>query len=358
MNTTSHARKAARRPARAGLAGCLLLLASCGRAPEPPPPAPPAAAADETFSVMSFNLHLYGLADRTGTGRLEPKPDEERAAVVAVIARERPDILAVQEIGDPSVLAEFRDALARAGLDYPHAEYLQRGQSELNLAVLSRFPITDRQPHVDDQYTLGQAEVLVLRGFLDVEIEVGPEYRFRLLGAHLKSKVFHALGQTEMRRNEARLLNKHIRGYLKDRPDINLLVVGDFNDTPASAALREVMGSQQQYARDLRPPDEVGDVWTYFSPGDDNYSRIDYMLASEGMWPETVVERTRAIRHPLGALASDHRAILGVFRARECAPSGPTAPAPSVAAAEEPAETAPVAPGSSGSDRPSRGPPP
>ena len=307
---------------------------------------------------MNYNLHLYGLTDRTGTGRLEPKPAEERAAAVAVIARERPDVLAVQEVGDPSVLAEFRDALARAGLDYPHVEYLQRGQSELNLAVLSRFPFTDRKPHVDDQYTLGQAEVLVLRGFIDVEIEVRPQYRFRLLVAHLKSKVFHALGQTEMRRNEARLLNKHIRGYLKDRPDINLLVVGDFNDTPSSAALREVMGSQQQYARDLRPPDEVGDVWTYFSPGDDNYSRIDYMLASEGLWPETLVERTRVVRHPLGPLASDHRAILGVFRARECAPAGQAVPPPNVSAAEEPAETPPVAPGSSGSGRPARGPPP
>lgn len=331
MTTARQAWKRIRHAARAGLLAVLLAAASCGRDPAPPPAAaapPPESKAADEFSVMSFNLHLYGPADRTGTGRLEPKPDAERRAVVALIARERPDILAVQELGNPSVREEFREALARAGLEYPHVEYLQRGQSELNLAVYSRFPISDRRPRVDDRYTLGQAEIMVLRGFIDIEIEVRPDYRFRLLVAHLKAKVFHALGQTEMRRNEARLLNKHIRNHLKERPDINLLVVGDMNDTWSSAALRELMGGGQQYVRDTRPADEVGDVWTHFSPGDDEYSRIDYMLASEGMWPEMIRERTRVVRHPLGGLASDHRPLLGVFKARECPPAGPAGSPP------------------------------
>ncbi|HKL21263.1 MAG TPA: hypothetical protein VJ904_05620, partial [Tichowtungia sp.] len=43
---------------------------------------------------------------------------------------------------------------------------------------------------------------------MDVTIQVTPEYRFRLINAHLKSKVYSPLGQTEMRRNEARLLTK------------------------------------------------------------------------------------------------------------------------------------------------------
>lgn len=326
MTIASQVWKLARHAARTGLLAVLLGAASCGRdtvVPPPTPPPPAEASAPDAFSVMSFNLHLYGPADRTGTGRLDPKPEAERRAAVAIIARERPDILAVQELGNPSVREEFHEALARAGLEYPHVEYLQRGQSELNLAVFSRFPITDRRPHVDDRYTLGQAEIMVLRGFLDIEIEVRPDYRFRLLVAHLKAKVFHALGQTEMRRNEARLLNKHIRNYLKEQPDINLLVVGDMNDSWSSAALRELMGSEQQYVRDARPADEVGDVWTHFSPGDDGYNRIDYMMMSAGMWPEMVHDRTRVVRHPLGGLASDHRPLLGVFIARECPPAGP-----------------------------------
>ncbi len=284
---------------------------------------------------MTFNLHLYGPADRNGTGVLAPKPEIERNAVVAIIARERPDVLAVQEIGNPTVFAEFRYALEKAGLEYPHTEYLQRGQSELNMAVLSRFPITDPQPRTEDRYGLGAAEVAVLRGFIDVEIQVRPDYRFRLMMAHLKARVFHALGQTEMRRNEARLLNKHIRNYLKDNPEINLLVLGDLNDTFQSAALREVMGSQQQYMRDVRPADSVGDVWTHFNPGEDEYSRIDYLLVSEGMRPEVVPDKTRVVRHSMNVIASDHRPILGVFKARECKPGeGHPAEVPAVTANE------------------------
>ena len=348
----SQDRLPARRRRLVGAFTLLLAAASCGRTPAPPEA--PAEAEDE-FSVMNFNLHLYGLADRRSTGLLEPKPEAERNAVAAIIARERPDVLAVQEVGNPTVFEEFRYALKEAGLDYPHAEYLQRGQSEQNLAVLSRYPITDRQPRTEDRYSLGEAQVAVLRGFIDVEIQVRPDYKLRLLVAHLKARVFHALGQTEMRRNEARLLNKHVRAHLKENPGINLLVVGDMNDTYSSAALREIMGKQQQFVRDARPADEVGDVWTYFEPGEDEYSRIDYLLVSEGLWPELVPDRTRAVRHPLNLLASDHRPILGIFKARECAPSG-ASPFPG-ASGTEPADTLRGADDSNGSALPERDPP-
>lgn len=294
------------------------LILSCGRAPAPETVASSAPAADE-FSVMTFNLNQYNQTDRSGTGVPEPKPEREREAVIRIIAGARPDILAVQEIGNPSVFAEFRYELEKAGLNYPHVEYLQRGQSELNLAVLSRFPLTDRRPRTEDRYSIGEAQIAVLRGFIDVEIKVHPEYRFRLMVAHLKSKVFHQFGQTEMRRNEARLLNKHVRAWLKDNPEINLVVVGDFNDVYSSAALREVMGSNQQYLRDLRPADVVGDVWTFMDPTRDEYSRIDYILVSPGMWPEVVFEKTQVVRDRLNVLASDHRPLLAVFKARESA---------------------------------------
>lgn len=304
--------------------GWVLLAASCGRAPAPVTPAPavsePSVAAtediplaDDEFSVMTFNLHYYALADRGGP-QPEQKPAREREAVVDIIARIKPDILAVQEMGNRAIFEEFRAALHAAGLNYPHQEFLQRGQSELNMAVLSRYPMTDRQPRLDDRYSIGEAEIAVLRGFVDVEIEVAPEYRFRLMTAHLKSKVFHQLGQTEMRRNEARLLNKHVRNFLKDTPDINLLVVGDFNDNPGSAALREVAGADQQYLQDVRPVDFVGDAWTYFDPGADQYSRLDYMLVSYGMAPEVVREKTRVIRDRLNMVGSDHRPVVTVFK--------------------------------------------
>jgi len=289
------------------LAGILLLLSGCDRSSEP-----------DTFSVMTYNLHQYALMDRDGGGEADdPKPEVEQKAVVALIAKERPDVLVVQEMGDEIIFGQFREALRAAGLNLPCAELLRRGQIEANLAVLSRFPIVSVQHHTNDWYSIGPAKVPVARGFLDVTIQVNPQYQFRLLGAHLKSKVHSPLGQTEMRRNEARLLNKNVRAILKENPGVNLLVVGDMNDDYQSAPLREVAGRRGGELADLRPVDSVGDAWTCFRDYVDEYSRLDYLFVSEGMLPEVVKKQTRVVRDPLTSRASDHRPVIGVFRALE-----------------------------------------
>jgi endonuclease/exonuclease/phosphatase family metal-dependent hydrolase len=189
----------------------LAVLSGCGR-----PSAP-----ENTFSVMTYNLRRYALMDRDGDGVPDdPKPENERRAVIRLIAAQQPDVLTVQEMGNAAAFEQFRSELHAAGLDYPYAELLERGRMEINLAVLSRFPIRSVQHRTNDWYSIGEAKVAVARGFLDVEVQVNSRYRFRLLAAHLKSKVYSPLGQTEMRRNEARLLNKAVREILADNPGI------------------------------------------------------------------------------------------------------------------------------------------
>lgn len=276
----------------------------------------------KTFSVMTYNLHEYALRDRDGDEAADdPKPPQSRAAAVQLIASRRPDVLAVQEMGGEITFSRFRNALERAGADYPYAELLVNGREvEANLAVLSRFPIAASRHHTNEYYSIGPARVPVTRGFLEVDIQVTPSYRFRLINAHLKSKVYSPLGQTEMRRNEARLLNKLVRSILDDHPDINLLVAGDMNDDYASAALREVKGRRGGKLTDLRPVDAGGDAWTCFQASTDSYSRFDYLFVSSGMEPEVVREKTRAVRDPLMWNASDHRPIIAVFQPLEKPP--------------------------------------
>lgn len=297
-------------------AGCSLF-----KSDETPAAAPAAAyprPAPGEFSVMTFNLNQYALMDRDGNAdTLEPKPREEAEAIMAAIHDVSPDILAVEEMGDPAAWAEFKFSLRQAGLEYPNEEYLRRGRSELNMAVLSRFPIVERQSHTDDTYTIGPTQFPVMRGFIDITIEVNPQYRLHLMVAHLKSKVFHSFGQAEMRRNEARLLNNHVRDILKDNPEANLLVVGDFNDDPSSAALREIRAYKgETILNDLRPTDTVGDAWTH-RENDDNYHRIDYMLASRGLLPEVVPDKCFAVRAAGLERASDHRPLVATFTAAE-----------------------------------------
>ena len=305
---------------RLAFVGATLMGAGCSSCPSALPAAAQAPAfprpAEGEFSVMTFNLNQYALVDRDGDAdTLEPKPREETDAIIEVIRQAAPDILAVQEMGDPAAWAEFKYSLRQAGLEYGHEEYLRRGKSELNMAVLSRFPIVGRNSHTDDTYTIGPTKFPVMRGIVEVDIEVGPAYRLRLMVAHLKAKVFHSFGQAEMRRNEARLLNNHVRASLKENPDINLLVVGDFNDDPTSAALREITTYQRKrLLHDLRPTDPVGDAWTH-RLDDDNYHRIDYMLVSDGLLREAIPEKSYVVRSAELLRATDHRPLVTTFTA-------------------------------------------
>ncbi len=306
--------------------GCRPCGSSGGSAPATDLPRP---AAGE-FTVMTFNLHQYALAAPEGAAdSLAAKPSEETAAIVEAIRQVAPDILAVQEMGDPRAWDNFKLRLREAGLDYFNdEEYLRQDPADLNLALLSRFPIANRMAHTDDAYTIGPTRFPVRRGFIEVDLEVAPAYRLHLIVAHLKSKLFHEYGQAEMRRNEARLLNNHVRAALKDNPDINLLVLGDLNDDPSSRPLREIVQYQDEtILHDLRPEDATGAAWTYRG-ADDVHQRLDYLLASQGLLPEFIPAKSYVVNFPSLAMASDHRPIVGTFVAAERPAAAAPAPAP------------------------------
>jgi endonuclease/exonuclease/phosphatase family metal-dependent hydrolase len=267
------------------------------------------------FSVMTYNLHQFMLEDRDNDGREDdPKPDSECRALARVISSTRPDVLAVQEIGGASFLNAFQAWLKTEGVEYPHVEMLQRGNRKNNLAVLSMFPIIGTTHHTNEWYTIGKAKLAVARGFLETEIQVDESYTFLLINAHLKSKVYSRLGQTEMRRNEARLLNKTVRGILEENPDCKLVVTGDMNDNPNSAAIREVTGKSRKNLFDLRPAESGGDAWTYYDASSELHTRFDYIFANANMLGDAIPEKSTVIRNPLTYEASDHRPILVTFK--------------------------------------------
>lgn len=311
-------------------AACTLMglaaLVSCGPASTPPSPATPGvgiegearyrASADE-FTVMSYNMYRFQFDDRDNDGQPnEFKPDEEVNAVLDLVKAVSPDVLACIEMGETNALNRLRDGLHQRGLDYPNVEHLMRPDSHTHMAVLSRFPIVARAPITNETYTIGTNEFPVQRGFICADIQVNDHYTFRLMTAHLKSKRFSPFGQTEMRRNEGRLLNKNVRRMLEDNPALNLLVVGDLNDTPGSAAIREVIGKPHSLV-DLRPADAFGDVWTHIFYPEDSYERLDYALVSTNMLREVSTGKCHVVRSPLTYQASDHRPVVSVFRARD-----------------------------------------
>lgn len=282
----------------------------------------------ETFRVATFNLNNY--LDVPTLTRPAKSP-AARAKIRETFRNAGADVVAVQEMGAPSALHELRAALREEGLDYPHWEHVTGFDTNIHVAVLSRFPIVARRPHTNDAFLLFGRRFHVARGFAEVDVRVNKRYTFTLLTAHLKSKreVGYA-DQLELRNEEALLLRRIIDRHLNINPAVNLVILGDLNDTKNSDAIRTLIGRGRRGLVDTRPQELNGDdrssnssrlsrpiAWTHFFEKEDSYSRIDYILASYGMSREWKIEGTHIVTVPNWGVGSDHRMLVATFVAEE-----------------------------------------
>jgi endonuclease/exonuclease/phosphatase family metal-dependent hydrolase len=286
--------------------------------------------AAESFTVATFNVENYFIR-KFGTRPV--KSEISRAKVAEAIAAIRPDVLALQEMGRPAALLDLRQRLKAKGLDYPHHEWVIGPDPAIHLAVLSRFPIIKTNSHTNVIYLLDRRRFKVSRGFGEIQLRVNDKYEFTLLNAHLKSKRrVPVASEAEMRLSEARALRTIIEARLKAHPDLNVLVVGDLNDTPGSRPIRGLIGSKAPRLVDLRPFERSGEklaglknrkinsrriTWTSFFQKEDSYSRFDYILAGAGMARE--LDRKGTYVHAMAGwgVASDHRPVVARFVAED-----------------------------------------
>src|SRR5262249_47449709 len=107
--------------------------------------------AAETFRVATYNLENY-LDEPSGSR--PAKSYEAKAKIRESIRALKPDVLALQEIGSVKALMELRDSLKADGLDFPYWEHVPGFDTNIHVAILSRFPFTARHPHTNDSFLL------------------------------------------------------------------------------------------------------------------------------------------------------------------------------------------------------------
>jgi endonuclease/exonuclease/phosphatase family metal-dependent hydrolase len=343
---------------RAALAACLLLTVACEKketpsaaavlptvtevAQQPPPetpsttPAPqkpgvnvstptPAAAPSSSTGLrfVAYNVenwlileNRYDYETRVSS-KNAPKPEKEKSAVVEILVNARPDALGVCEIGSKEDLLDIQARLKAAGLDLPHTHFASGIDSSRHLGLLSRFPIVSTAKPADTEYKLNGKEYAIQRGILDATVQAPDQRQWRLLGVHLKSKREVEDGdQNQMRINEAQLLRKHIDEILTTDPQARLIAYGDFNDTRASAPIRIIQGPNNS-PRAMSPiglHDSRKEYWTHFWAKEDSYSRFDYIFFSQALKKEVSFQECGILDPANWNEASDHRAVLGVFR--------------------------------------------
>jgi endonuclease/exonuclease/phosphatase family metal-dependent hydrolase len=286
-----------------------------------------ASADAETFRVATYNLDNYLDAP---AGTRHAKTEESKAKVREGILAIKPDVLAVEEMGTVSALEELRGSLKTGGLDFPNREYVSGLDTNIHIAILSKFPFTSVRPQTNDYFLLNGKRFRVSRGFAVVEVQVNTNYSFTLMAAHLKSKrVIASADEAELRHEEAKVLREKIDEAFASNPNVNLVVLGDLNDYKDSSSIKEVIGRGKHKLVDTRPAERNGDdpaspprvlnaptvTWTHYFATEDVYSRLDYILLSPGMAREWVTNETYVLALPNWGKGSDHRPVVATFEA-------------------------------------------
>ncbi len=285
--------------------------------------------AAETFRVATWNVENY--LDVPVETR-PAKSAESKAKVRECVRALNADVIAFQEMGGTNAFLELRASLKAGGVDYPFWEHITGRDTNIHVAILSKFPFAARRPHLQDGFLLGGKRFQVSRGFAEVEIQVNPKYSFTLISAHLKSRrPVPQADQAELREQEAILLREKIDARLAADPNGNLIVLGDFNDLKDSKSTRKIIGRGKTGLVDTRPAERNGDnspsgkprfeprnvTWTHYYGKEDTYSRIDYILLNHGMAKEWQPKDTYVFTMPNWGIASDHRPLVATFVAED-----------------------------------------
>lgn len=284
----------------------------------------------ETFRVATYNLNNYLDAP---SGSRHAKSEESKAKIRESILAIKPDVLALEEMGSISALQELRSSLKAEGLDLPHWEYVRSYDTNIHIAILSKFPFTSVNPQTNDPFLLNGRRFYVRRGFAVVDIQVNTNYSFTLMAAHLKSKVPTPVAdEAELRYEEAKVLREKIDEAFAANPKINLIVLGDLNDYKNAPSTKEVIGARGKYKLvDTRPAERNADslanspqmfdapavTWTHYYSVEDVYSRLDYILLSPGMAREWVTNESYVLVLPNWGKGSDHRPVVVTIEAQD-----------------------------------------
>jgi len=279
-----------------------------------------------TFSVASFNVNNYRLE---ASNTRKARSDAARSRVAGAIGFSRLDIVGLQEMGSPSALNSLRSELSRLGVEYPFSAFLDIENQEIQCAVLSRFPILEDLSNHNQEFLLYGRAFKVLRGIMELVIEISPGYHLRLINVHLKSRLpaWYA-DESDYRLAEGQVLRQRIDQLLIANSKMSLVVIGDLNDSPDSRVIRTVLGKGRTRLTDCRPREKnlsvqqgkerpSGISWTHHFERRDGYFRYDYILISPGLRPDWRSDLSHIPRYPFWQVASDHRLIIASFGLEE-----------------------------------------
>lgn len=243
-----------------------------------------------------------GRADWEGWIELEREPVDGTARMLTAraLAELEADVIGIVEAESRPVLKDFADRMlpAAGGAPYAHVMLIDGNDARgIDCALMTRafYPITAMTSHVDDADAAG---IIFSRDCPVFMVRTPRENTLVVLVNHLKSKGFGSQADSNRKRERQARRIAAIYNALTDAGHAHIAVLGDFNDTPDSAALAPLLaGTDLVDVARLPGHEDGGFPGTYAGSGPSG--KIDYILLSpalrakagrsgifrKGMWP-------------------------------------------------------------------------
>jgi endonuclease/exonuclease/phosphatase family metal-dependent hydrolase len=230
-----------------------------------------------------------GREDWLGWVELKKTAINERAAqnTGRVIRDVNADVLAVVEAEDRTALRRFGDIVLQGvgGRPYDHVMLIDGNDErgiDVGICTRAAYPIGQMRSHVDDRDDAG---IIFSRDCPAYCLETPGGARLWVLVNHLKSKGYGTPQESNARRLRQAARVRAIYDGLRADGETLVAIVGDFNDTPASAPLEPLMASD---LRDISAHPNFDDGAGGTRPGTYGNgtagNKIDYILLSPALF--------------------------------------------------------------------------
>jgi len=270
-------------------------------------------------------LKVNGRQDWLGWVEMTKQPTNEVSLqnTARVMKAVDADILCVVEVENRIALNRFNEyLLSKESVEYPHTMVIDGNDERgIDVGVLSRFEIESIRSHIDDMYksTNGKFYKVFSRDCPEYKLDLGHGKFVHLLCNHLKSKGYGTQAASDTKRKrQAKRIAEILTKY--DLATDLVVVAGDFNDTPNSQPLKDLINTPNLFDV-LSSPLLNGSRWTYHTGN----QQIDYLLVSKPIFDNlsTVrIERRGIFKQGNVSFpevtnkvtqASDHAAVLAEF---------------------------------------------
>ncbi len=237
-------------------------------------------------------------------------------AIAATLGPHDPDIIVFAEVENERALNDISDAMGNGA--YTATLIPGNDTRHVHIGVLSRVPFSDVVSHKDDEFVLMGTPAPTykyVRDCLEMHLNFGGR-EIVLLGIHFRSKGNPDANppvpdDAEKRYAEAEHTRSIADGLTAADPNLALLVLGDFNDTPDSYTFKAVAREDYIDAPSLMP---AAEAYTYIYNG--TKELIDHQLMNPNM-ALLLDETSVVIPHDASVSdASDHYPIIATYRVK------------------------------------------